>query len=115
MWKWVESSEETTPKTIDESNPSVVYVRKDIQRIVKKDTQSGTEIEMWGYYEQIVPKKDWKYFEELFIVENSTNENSVCIFDLADLSDENSASILDLADYISQLEERVSQLEGGNK
>ena len=45
----------------------------------------------------------------------SINENSDGIFDLADLSDENSASILDLADYISQLEERVSQLEGGKK
>ena len=45
----------------------------------------------------------------------SINENSDGIFDLADLSDENSASILDLADYISQLEERVTQLEGGNR
>lgn len=45
----------------------------------------------------------------------SVNENSDGIFDLADLSDENSASILDLAEYISQLEERVAQLEGGNE
>ena len=68
--------------------------------------------------EDKIQKTDSELYLEKNNINNNKqaiNENSVCIFDLADLSDENSASILDLADYISQLEERVSQLEGGKK
>lgn len=40
-------------------------------------------------------------------------ENSDGLFDIATLSDENSESIFDLAEYISELEARVAELEGG--
>lgn len=39
-------------------------------------------------------------------------ENSGSILDIAELSDENSGSILDLADGISDLDRRVTELEG---
>lgn len=43
------------------------------------------------------------------------NENSDGVLDLADLADENSLCIEDLAEMISDLEERVAALEGGNE
>ena len=41
-------------------------------------------------------------------------ENEGCILDLASIASENDGAILELAEYIANLEERISNLEGGN-
>lgn len=110
MWKQIKSTAIEEPKKLDFSNPTTIYVRKNIKK-VKHTDDNGTEMEIWKYQEQIIPKKDWAYYKELFGVEDSVAENSDGIFDVADLADENSNGIFDLAKYVSDLEKRIEKLE----
>ena len=47
-------------------------------------------------------------------VADVASENDGCILDLASIASENDSAILELAEYIANLEERISNLEGGN-
>ena len=46
-------------------------------------------------------------------VADVASENDGCILDLASIASENDGAILELAEYIANLEERISNLEGG--
>ena len=59
-YKRVEGSQEEKPLAIDTvSSETTVYIRKNIQRIEKKDEQSGNTYEMWEYDEAQLTREQY--------------------------------------------------------
>lgn len=55
-----EGSQEEKPKNIDTtSSATVVYLRKNIERITKVDEMSGEEVQLWQYEEAIVTHDEY--------------------------------------------------------
>lgn len=46
-------------------------------------------------------------------VADVASENDGCVVELANIASENDSAILELAEYIANLEERITNLEGG--
>lgn len=59
-YKKVEGSQEDKPLAVDTvSSSTTVYIRKNIKRKVRKDEQSGSEIELWEYDEAQIDKDQY--------------------------------------------------------
>lgn len=59
-WKKVRGSQEEAPAELDTtSSEAVVYIRKNIERIVVEDEMDGTTYELWEYDECIIPRGEY--------------------------------------------------------
>lgn len=59
-----EGSQESKPLSLDETSSStLVYIRKNIQRISKEDNQSGNTVELWQYDEAELTPDEYKRYQ----------------------------------------------------
>jgi len=59
-YKHIQGSQFERPKEIDtESSRTLVYLRKNIEKVTKEDKQSGETIELWEYDEATLSHDDY--------------------------------------------------------
>lgn len=62
-WKTVTGSQEKRPEVIDKtSSGKYVYLRRNIERITKEDTQ-GEPVQLWQYEEAAVPQEEYAPYD----------------------------------------------------
>jgi len=60
IYKHIEGSQSERPKEVDtESSRTLVYLRKNIERVTKEDKQTGEAVEMWEYDEATLSHDDY--------------------------------------------------------
>jgi hypothetical protein len=59
-WKSVEGSQVEKPLEIDRgSSPNVVYLRRNIEQVTRKDETSDTETQVWQYEEKELTAEEY--------------------------------------------------------
>lgn len=63
-WKTVTGSQEERPEVIDKtSSGKYVYLRRNIERITKEDTQGEQPVQLWKYEEAAVLQEEYAQYD----------------------------------------------------
>lgn len=84
-WKMSQSNDGVKPEEIDRtSSAAVVYIRKDLKKIIVND-ENGGELTRWEYMEQKIPREDWALYEEMMNNRNDVTDIQLALCDLYEL------------------------------